>query len=140
MIQRAEMKDNVELAGTAERFRAGYVKLTRRARQRSKKAHRLDMTWDDVHTRGRKLIFQRGMDRVVTSVAADSQQTAACEFSKWDCHRGVRKFSQRPFGKWHAPGALQCRHPVIEVHPGGSKAPKAAAFPSTRRGQATCAA
>ena len=106
MIQRAKMKDDIEFAGMAECFRAGQLKLTRYARQRSKKTRGLDIMWDHVHPGSRKLIFQRGMDRVVTGVATDVQQTSACEFPEWDCQRGGPEFSQRPFRKWRAPGAI----------------------------------
>src|SRR5205807_7802637 len=63
MIQRAKMKDDIELAGTAECFRTGQLKFTRDACQRSKKTRSLDMTRDNIDACDRKLVFQRGMDR-----------------------------------------------------------------------------
>src|SRR5438067_943657 len=62
MIQRAKMKDDIELAGTAECFRTGQLKFTRDACQRSKKTRRLDMTRDNIDACDRKLVFQSGMD------------------------------------------------------------------------------
>src|SRR6266568_12925 len=128
MIQRAKMKDDIEFAGMAECFRAGQLKLTRYARQRSEKTRGLDIMWDHVHPCSRKLIFQRGMDRVVTGVATDVQQTAACEFPEWDCQRGVPEFSQGPFRKWRTPGAIECRNSIIEVESVAPRLPKPQLF------------
>src|SRR6266516_903650 len=128
MIERAEMKDDIELAGTAECFRAGQLKLTRYARQPSKRTRGLDMTQKDIDARYRKSIFQGRMDRIVTSIATNIQQTAACESLEWDRHRDLPEFSQRRFGKWRAPGAIQCRHPIIEVQPMTPRLPKPQLF------------
>ena len=86
------------------------------------------MTWDDVHARGRKLVFQRRMDRVVTRIAADIQQAAACKFSEWDRRLGVPEFSQGRFGEWRASGAIECRNPIIKVQAMAPRFPKPQLF------------
>ena len=95
------------------------------------------MTPVDVHPRGRELIFQRGLDGVVTGIAANIKQTAACEFAERNHKRGPRESSQGPLGKWRAPAAIERGNPVIEVQPGGSTAPNVVASPSTLRARAT---
>jgi len=124
MIQRTKMKDDVELAGTAEGFRAGQLKLARYRRQLSQKTRRFDMTRDNIDAYGRKLVFQRSIDRVVTGIAANIQQTAACEFPEMDCQRCVSEFSQRLFGKQRKPGAIECRNPIIKVQAMAPRFPK----------------
>lgn len=128
MVKRAEMKDDIELAATAECFRTRQLKLTRDACQRSKKPRGLDMTRDQFNSRSRELISQRRMDRVVTRIAADIQQAAACKFSEWDRRLGVPEFSQGRFEKWRASGAIECRSPIIKVQAMAPRLPKPQLF------------
>ena len=92
VIQRSEMKHHIECPGAGKRFGIAQLKITRWARQRSEKTRDLDMPPVGVHASGRKLIFQRGADRVVTGIATNIQQTAAREFRERDRRRRVCDF------------------------------------------------
>jgi len=71
VIQRPEMKDDIELARTAKRFGACPLELGRHARQMGEKTGDLNMARLDVNASGGKTLLQRGVDGIVTGIAAD---------------------------------------------------------------------
>jgi hypothetical protein len=123
VIERPEMKNDIELAGTAERFGATQFELGRRARQLGEKTCDLNMARVDVNAGRRKAIFHRGMDRIVAGIAADIEQTTSSELPKRNCRCEQREFPQGSLGKWPAPGAIPRRHAVIEVEPMAPRLP-----------------